>query len=89
MRINIFYLPVILLALISCGDNSTSSQYVIDAGSLLQSPDTTISVSDKILPQEKAFYDYDENLNQWYSVDFGEELYTPEWTFRKENLKRF
>jgi hypothetical protein len=25
----------------------------------------------------------------WYELDFGEELRTPEWTFHKEDLKRF
>ncbi|WMJ71609.1 DUF4846 domain-containing protein [Cytophagaceae bacterium ABcell3] len=25
----------------------------------------------------------------WYAVDFGEELTTPEWTFKKTDLKRF
>jgi hypothetical protein len=25
----------------------------------------------------------------WYSVDFGEILETPEWTFYKTDLKRF
>ena len=25
----------------------------------------------------------------WYDVEFGEKLCTPEWTFRREHLKRF
>ena len=29
------------------------------------------------------------NLNPWYSADFGEKLYTPEWTFDKTQLKRW
>lgn len=28
-------------------------------------------------------------LSPWYSLDFGDELYTPEWNFNKEALKRF
>jgi len=28
-------------------------------------------------------------LSPWYSADFGEVLHTPEWTFRKTDLKRF
>jgi len=28
-------------------------------------------------------------LNPWYSIDFGETLYTPEWNFKKGDLKRF
>ena len=28
-------------------------------------------------------------LSPWYSSDFGEVLQTPEWTFRKTDLKRF
>jgi hypothetical protein len=28
-------------------------------------------------------------LSPWYSVDFGEVLNTPEWTFQKGDLKRF
>ena len=28
-------------------------------------------------------------LNPWYSINFGEELRTPEWTFTKNDLKRF
>lgn len=28
-------------------------------------------------------------ISPWYSLDFGEELITPEWVFKKENLKRF
>lgn len=31
----------------------------------------------------------DENISPWYSVDFGKELITPEWTFQKLDLKRF
>lgn len=30
-----------------------------------------------------------ESANPWYNLDFGEELHTPEWTFRKTQLKRF
>jgi hypothetical protein len=29
------------------------------------------------------------NLGAWYSADFGEILETPEWTFKKEDLRRF
>ena len=28
-------------------------------------------------------------LSPWYSADFGEELRTPEWTFRRGDLRRF
>lgn len=28
-------------------------------------------------------------LDPWYDLDFGESLLTPEWTFRKTDLKRF
>lgn len=28
-------------------------------------------------------------LNPWYERDFGEKLFTPEWTFRKTHLRRF
>lgn len=28
-------------------------------------------------------------LNPWYDLDFGETLYTPEWTFSAKDLKRF
>lgn len=31
----------------------------------------------------------DEKLSSWYSADFGETLQTPEWTFDKNDLKRF
>jgi len=31
----------------------------------------------------------DEVSSPWYSIDFGETLYTPEWTFSKNDLKRF
>lgn len=30
-----------------------------------------------------------EELSPWYSVDFGEELNTPEWQFKKDQLMRF
>ena len=30
-----------------------------------------------------------ENFSPWYSVNFGSELDTPEWTFDKTSLKRF
>lgn len=30
-----------------------------------------------------------KELNPWYSVNFNNELQTPEWTFYKNNLKRF
>ena len=29
------------------------------------------------------------DLSPWYDTDFVDELLTPEWTFRKEDLKRF
>lgn len=28
-------------------------------------------------------------LSPWYTTDFGEELYTPEWIFTKDDLRRF
>jgi len=31
----------------------------------------------------------DEKISPWYSMDFEGRLATPEWTFEKENLKRF
>ena len=31
----------------------------------------------------------DDNLSPWYSLDFGDNLRTPEWTFSKDQLKRF
>lgn len=31
----------------------------------------------------------DKNLSPWYSLDFGDTLNTPEWTFKKDQLKRF
>ena len=31
----------------------------------------------------------DKKLSPWYSVDFGKELKTPEWKFRKTDLKKF
>ena len=31
----------------------------------------------------------DKNKGPWYELDFGEVLITPEWRFRKEDLKRF
>ena len=31
----------------------------------------------------------DEKLSTWYFIDFGETLYTPEWIFTKNDLKRF
>ena len=31
----------------------------------------------------------DKNLSPWYSLDFGDTLNTPEWTFTKDQLKRF
>ncbi|MCH8317342.1 MAG: hypothetical protein IIA88_02400, partial [Bacteroidetes bacterium] len=30
-----------------------------------------------------------DKISPWYSVNFGEELETPEWTFNKTDLKRF
>ncbi len=30
-----------------------------------------------------------KSLSPWYSLNFGETLYTPEWTFTKNDLKRF
>ena len=30
-----------------------------------------------------------ESLSPWYSVDFGESMRTPEWTFHPSDLKRF
>lgn len=31
----------------------------------------------------------DNSLSPWYSIDFGNVLNTPEWTFYSDNLKRF
>ena len=31
----------------------------------------------------------DDNLSPWYSLDFGDNLRTPEWIFSKDQLKRF
>jgi hypothetical protein len=31
----------------------------------------------------------DDELNPWYSIEFGDTLATPEWTFIKGDLKRF
>jgi hypothetical protein len=31
----------------------------------------------------------DPKLSPWYPVAFGDELRTPEWTFRKGDLRRF
>ena len=31
----------------------------------------------------------DESLSPWYILDFGENLKTPEWSFTKDQLKRF
>ncbi|MGD1842611.1 MAG: DUF4846 domain-containing protein [Thermonemataceae bacterium] len=31
----------------------------------------------------------DASMSPWYSTNFGETLYTPEWTFKKTTLKRF
>ena len=28
-------------------------------------------------------------LSPWYELDFGEVLYTPEWTFDRDDLRRF
>ncbi|MGB0839599.1 MAG: DUF4846 domain-containing protein [Chitinophagales bacterium] len=30
-----------------------------------------------------------DDLSPWYSTNFGEELHTPEWSFTKDQLKRF
>ncbi|MEM6800633.1 MAG: DUF4846 domain-containing protein [Bacteroidota bacterium] len=32
---------------------------------------------------------HDESISPWYTLDFGENLYTPEWNFRAADLKRF
>lgn len=32
---------------------------------------------------------YNKTINPWYSVDFGDQLRTPEWIFAKKELKRF
>ncbi len=31
----------------------------------------------------------DDDLSPWYPLDFGDTLKTPEWTFKKDDLKRF
>jgi hypothetical protein len=31
----------------------------------------------------------DRKLSPWYSLDFGDTLHTPDWTFKKTDLKRF
>ena len=29
------------------------------------------------------------SISPWYDINFGEQLETPEWTFKKTDLKRF
>ncbi|MBN2610182.1 MAG: hypothetical protein JXB00_01355, partial [Bacteroidales bacterium] len=31
----------------------------------------------------------DKSISPWYSLDFEGDLITPEWTFKKTDLKRF
>ncbi len=31
----------------------------------------------------------EEDISPWYSIDFANQLQTPEWTFSKDDLKRF
>ena len=31
----------------------------------------------------------DSGMSPWYSTDFGSTLYTPEWSFERNNLRRF
>jgi hypothetical protein len=31
----------------------------------------------------------DETMSPWYPLDFGERLFTPEWTFQRNDLHRF
>jgi hypothetical protein len=37
----------------------------------------------------KSPNDDDINISLWYSIGVGEILKTPEWTFKKSDLKRF
>ncbi|MBZ4654739.1 MAG: hypothetical protein JG781_2096 [Peptococcaceae bacterium] len=30
-----------------------------------------------------------QEISPWYSINFGEELHTPEWKSKKDDLKRF
>jgi hypothetical protein len=30
-----------------------------------------------------------EDINPWYRADFGEKLVTPEWTFKRDDIRRF
>lgn len=54
--------------------------------------DKLIMISQSFMPAQSIHIlrnQHNEKLSPWYSIDFGDELNTPEWTFYPENLKRF
>jgi len=60
-------------------NESTGEKLFLLAQSYMPAQETQVLVNTK-----------DTNLSPWYSLDFeGEYIYTPEWTFRRSDLKRF
>ncbi len=65
---------------------------VVDMAKNIQTGEKIFLLAQSFMPAQSIHIlkNYtDKKLNPWYSTNFGEYLYTPEWTFSKDDLRRF
>ena len=64
---------------------------VVDVASNKITGKKTFMVAQSFMPAQSIHIlkNYNKNLNPWYSVDFGESLNLPSWTFTASDLRRF
>ncbi len=64
---------------------------VVDVAKNKQSGKKIFMIAQSFMPAQSIHIlkNYDAELNPWYSVDFGETLELPSWTFSPSDLRRF
>ncbi|MEN8122268.1 MAG: DUF4846 domain-containing protein [Bacteroidota bacterium] len=64
---------------------------VVDVAKEKETGKKIFMVAQSFMPAQSIHIikNYDKNLNPWYSVDFGESLNLPSWTFYSSDLRRF
>jgi hypothetical protein len=92
-------LPVLNSADMQAGDVFIQTQHlgshaviVMDMAENPQSGQKVFLIAQSYIPAQDLHIlinPLDATLSPWYSLDFGDSLVTPEWTFSKSNLKRF
>ncbi len=65
---------------------------VVDVAKMPEKRETIFLLAQSYMPAQEMHVlrnPGDPSLSPWYSVNFGEELVTPEWTFSQDQLKQF